>query len=355
MAALAALLPELEHVIEQGSAARRAETAARVTQLFVHGAPQFSEAQVDIFDEVLGRLVDDIEARAAAEVARALAPIGNAPPELVRRLAQSEQVAVAGPLLARSPRLREPDLVAVARTQGQAHLLALSTRPAVGTPVTDVLMRRGERAVVRSLAGNTSARLSEAGYAAMVQRASQDGVLASALGDRPDIPPALFHRLVAQATSVVQVRLMASAPPERQAEIKRVLAQVADEVGQTQRRDYAAARNAIAQLRRSGGLSQQSLVRFASAGEVEHLVAGLSGLSRVPLEAIDRLLLSGKPDPVLILCKAMDFNWSTVEAILALRVAAGGPAMEHAQRQYGRLSAATAQRVMHFWRARPAA
>ena len=35
----------------------------------------------------------------------------------------------------------------------------------------------------------------------------------------------------------------------------------------------------------------------------------------VPIEVVDRLMSSERPDPVLILCKAVDWGWPTAKAI----------------------------------------
>src|SRR5206468_9308488 len=116
MAGTASLIPELEEVVQHGSPERRIQVLDRVTTLFLDGAGRFNEDHVQLFDDVLGRLVEEIEAKARAELAQQLAPVGNAPAEIVRRLAQDDDIAVAGPLLARSTRLRDADLVDIART-----------------------------------------------------------------------------------------------------------------------------------------------------------------------------------------------------------------------------------------------
>lgn len=353
MVAYASLLPELEEAIARGSAERRAETLERITQLFLHGADQLSEEQVGLFDEVFGRLIHEIEQRALAELAQVLAPVAKAPRGVVRQLANHDDIAIAGPVLQQSPRLDDDDLVAIARAKSQAHLLAISGRSEIDTTVTDVLVRRGDRDVVLNLAGNAAAHLSETGYAALVKRASQDGMLAERVGGRGDIPLPLFHRLVAQATAVVQERLMAGASPERQAEIKRVLAKVADEVGVPARRDYRAAQQCVAALKTAGTLNEAAVIAAAKAGEFELTVATLAMLCGVPLDAVDRLVDSGKPDPILILCRGAQLGWPTAEAVLLLWHKVGGPAMEGALAQFERLSPSTAQRILHFWRARP--
>ena len=137
-----------------------------------------------------------------------------------------DDIAVAGPVIAQSPRLAETDLVNIAKTKGQAHLFAISGRDGIGEAVTDVLVRRGDPEVVRNVADNQSAKLSDGGFTALVKRAEEDGVLAEKVGLRPDIPPHLFRELLVRATAVVQQRLLAAAKPETQVEVQRVLDKV---------------------------------------------------------------------------------------------------------------------------------
>jgi uncharacterized protein (DUF2336 family) len=354
MTDLSLLLSDLESAIARAPLERRTKTLQQVTRLFLLQADQLNEPQVELFGEVLGRLTEEIERCALAELSLALAPLGNAPLAIIQRLAHASDIAVAGPVLTHSPRLGEDDLVVIARTGKQGHLLAISRRPAIEGPVTDLLVRRGDREVVRTLAGNPAARLSESGYVALVRRAGQDELLAEHVSRRNDLSPALFHRLVLQATAVVQSRLLATAAPDRKAEIDRVLAKVAAEVRQPARADYAQARQAVEALRRAGRLDEAALAEFAKAGEFERSAAALAALCRIPVEVADRLIGAGKPDPILILCKAMGYRWPTTAALLSLRVGDGGSAMDHALRQFERLSPALVQRILYFWRARPA-
>ena len=352
--AAVALLPELEHVMVSGTEDARAAALQRITALFLSGAAHLNDEQVALFDGVLGRLIDDVEDRALTALSRALAPVGNAPPMVMRRLAHSNDIAVAGPVLQHANCLPESDLVVIARSKGQGHLLAISGRPGLDQPVTDVLVRRGDRHVVRSLARNVEASLSGAGLVALVQRASQDGVLAEHIGQRNDIPAPLFERLLGQATAIVQARLLARAPAEKQAEIRRVLATVAGEIGRP-RRDYTSARLRMQTFRDTGSLDEAALAGFAKAGDFEQTVAALALAACVPLEVVDRLINGDKPDPVLILCKATRYSWSTAAAVLSLRLAPGSPAFAEANAQFERIAVPVAERIVHFWRAQPSA
>jgi len=356
MAVPASLIPELEDVIQHGSPERRAVTLERITTLFLEGAPRFNEDHVRLFDDVLSRLIDEIEVKARAELSRRLAPVSNAPVEVVRTLAKDDDISVAGPVLQRSPRLDESDLVDIAQTKSQAHLLAISNRTSVAEPVTDVLVRRGDREVVHSVVQNREARLSEKSFSLLVDRAKHDGVLAENVALRPDIPPRLFRDLLMRATEVVQQRLLASAAPEAQAEIRRVLAKVSGEVAMASGpRDYAAAQLAVEALRRQGKLDEAQLVEFAKAGRYEEMVAALTLLCGVPIEVVDRLLGGERPDPVLILCKSAGWGWPTAKAIIVARPgtrSGSSHGLDNAYSNFERLSPATAQRVMRFWQAR---
>jgi len=356
MSASASLIPELEDVIQHGSLERRSKMLQRIANLFIDSASQFSENHIGLFDDVLCRLVVEIETKALAELSRTLAPVANAPTELMRKLARDDDITVAAPVLTQSARLKEIDLVELAKTKGQGHLSAIATRSGIGEAITDVLVRRGSSDVVRNVADNQSARLSEGGFSALVRRAEGDGDLAEMVGQRPDIPPHLFRDLLVRATAVVQQRLLAAAKPETQAEIQRVLDKIAKEFDKSApARDYAAAQREVLALYQAGKLGETELAGFAGDKKFEETVAALSVLCGVPIETADRLMAGDRPDPVLILCKAAGYGWPTARAIMMVRPTTKGTsnqALDAAYANFEKLSASTAQRVVRFWQVR---
>jgi uncharacterized protein (DUF2336 family) len=356
MGASASLIPELEDVIQRGSPERCAVTLTRITNLFIDGAEKYNERHVGLFDDVLCQLVTEIESKVRAELSRRLAPIANAPAELVRHLAQDNDISVAGPVLQQSARLNENDLVSIAETKGQAHLQAISNRKGIGEVITDVLVRRGDQEVARSVADNATARLSNDAYSALVNRAEKDNILAEKVGRRPDIPPHHFRDLLVRATEVVQRRLLATAGPDTQSEIRRMLAAISKEFNAVAApRDYSAAQRTVLGLHRAGQLGEAELSNFAQSNKFEETVATLSALCGVPIEAVDRLAAGERPDPVLILCKAVGFGWPTAKAILLAQPDSRKPnnqALDAAHSNFERLSPSTARRVVRFWQVR---
>jgi uncharacterized protein (DUF2336 family) len=354
MSVPASLLPELEDVVQHGSAEKRAETLRRITNLFLDGATRFNEGHVALFDDVIGCLIEEIEVKALAELARRLAPVPNAPAGVVVKLAKNDDIAVAGPVL-RQARIDDPDLKYIAETKSQAHLLALSTRLGITETISDVLVQRGDNEVARSLATNQRAQLSDDAFTTLVARAERDGVLAERVGLRTDIPPRLFRQLLMQASEVVQKRLLAQAKPEIAAEIRQVLAKVTGEVAvKAAPRNYTAALAAVQALHKERKLTEADVADYAKAGKYEETIAALATVSAVPVEVVDRLMNGERADPVLILARAAGFGWPTVKVVIASRPGAkpGPQVLEAARENFERLTAATAQRVVRFWQVR---
>jgi uncharacterized protein (DUF2336 family) len=353
------LIAELERATHSGSPDKCAETLRRVTDLFLAGADRFSEDQVRLFEEVLVFLIQRIERRAREELSTRLALVDNAPIKVVQRLARDDEITVAGPVLAHSPRLTGSDLIQIASTKGQGHLLAISGRRQLDEAVTDVLLDRGNREVILKLARNAGARLSESGFTTLVVKAENDDCLAESVGLRLDIPSHLFQELLLQATETVRSKLLSVAPPETRREIARVLATVSKEIAweATAPRNFADAQEHVLAMRRHGGLHEAALVEFARMHKYEEVVAALSLLCSAPLEVIDSLMCSPRNDGLLIPCRVARLSWPTVNAILEHRP--GRHSLSDQDRDklkadYSRLSQATAQRLLGFWQAQAA-
>src|SRR5882724_9604453 len=152
MTTATALIPGLDEIVSGGDPKRRADAARRISELFLQGAANFGSNHVDLFDGVLTSLVPHTEPATRADLAERLSSLANAPRALVGQLAQEDEIAIAGPLLRHSPVVDEKMLVEIASAKGQDHLLAMAERPALSPELTDVMVQRGDRDVVRRTA-----------------------------------------------------------------------------------------------------------------------------------------------------------------------------------------------------------
>ncbi len=276
------LLEELETALSSGTFDRRNEILTSVTDLFINGAPRFSEDQVSVFDDVMARLVSTIEAKARAKLADRLAPIANAPLNIVHLLAFDDDIEVARPILIRSERLNEDTLLATANSKSQEHLHAIAQRGSLSEAMTDILVERGDRDVVHSVVKNRGARFSDAGFRILVNRSSGDDTLASEVGMRDDIPRPHFLMLLDKASSAVRARLVAE-NPQASTDIEGVVAEVVGSIRSEIRNAspaFAAAEAAVERQNRIHRIGEAEIYQYAKDRKFEESAIALSILCR---------------------------------------------------------------------------
>jgi uncharacterized protein (DUF2336 family) len=361
MTVATSLIPGLDEIVRHGDSKRLAEACRRITELFLQGAANLRSDHVDLFDGILIDLVPHTEIAARADLAERLSRLANGPRALVGQLAREDEILIAGPVLRRSPVIDERALLEIARIKGQGHLLAMSERPTLSPNLTDVIVRRGDREVVRRAAGNAGAEFSQAGYSALIRRASQDGVLTLAVGQRDDLSADQLKDLLAGSMDVIRRRLFEVVKPGRQAAIKQAMSEISDavEVVVEGRRDFAPAQRAILALHGAGELNETALLGFAKSYKYEESVVALSAMSGVQIATLDRLIAGDRYDPILIVGKTIGLEWPTVRALILLRLGLNrvpSPAdIESARVNFARLMPSTAERVVNFWQTRQSA
>ena len=351
------LVLEIEDRLKRGSAAQRAEILHRITELFLERASSIVEEQVAFFSEVFEQLIEEIELQALITLSEQLAPVETAPVNIIHRMSRHDEIGVAGPVLEKSNRLSDEDLVEIARTKSQAHLGAIAGRERINPTVTDVLVDRGESAVATKVAANPGASFSNAGFNMLLMRAERDENLAEKVSRRPELTPELLKMLVLRATDAVRERMVAKASPGLRDKINQILPVVADRVE----------RIASSGIVRNSGFSvktlrlhdaaeiRSQLADFAAVGRLQEMIGAFTVLTELPAEIVRRLLQLQADDGVLILCKAAGLGWPAVKAVLAARTGLQPLAQASIDGDFDHyfgLSIEVAQRVVRFLRAR---
>ena len=276
MGEVKSFLRDLDEAVSRGTPESRARALWHTTDLMVAG--RYSDDEIWTFGEVIGRLADEIEVTARAQLAKRLARFEDAPVNIIHKLAFDDSIEVAGSdpagvrtaraLCAGRQRLHQ-EPVASARDL-QARSLEES--------VTDVLVTRGNQEVVNSVATNTGAHFSDFGFLHMVQRAEGDSILAEHLGLRKDIPRHVFQQLIAKASDDVKRRLL----DERPEMVEQIRSTVADVAGALQSkfgpasRSYFVAKRVVATQHRQGNLNETSISVYARTHKLEEVTIGLS-------------------------------------------------------------------------------
>jgi uncharacterized protein (DUF2336 family) len=348
-------LQELDVAVSKGSPENRERALWYATDLLIVG--RYTDDEIWMFGEIIGRLEQDIESVARAQLARRLARADNAPVKVINKLAFDDSIDVAGPVLRESVRLDTRTLVANARSKSQQHLLAIAQRKSIDPEVTDVLVTRGDREVVRSVATNAGARLSDFGILQMIKRSESDSILVEQMGRRKDIPRHLFQQLIAKAAENTKKRLGS----ERPASADQIDSLVTDVAGSLHAKfgpaskSYFDAKRSVAREYQLGDLNQHRIFEYAQARKFEEATVGLSLLCSLPVDVVERALTGSNKEMALILAKALGFSWETAMSLLFL----GAPEhrilahqLDDMKREFEELNVETSRSVLRTYQSR---
>ena len=349
------LLKELDDAVLQGSAESRLRALWHATDLLIVG--RYTEDQIWIFGEVIGRLADEIEVAARAKLAKRLAHTDNAPVNIVNKLAFDDSIDVAGPVLQHSERLDAKTLVSNIRTKSQLHLLAISKRNSIPVVVTDELVTRGNREVVNSVVTNNGARFSDFGFLHMIKRSETNSILAENLGLRKEIPRHMFQQLISKASDDVKRKLERERPDlagQIQTSVTDVTGALQSKFGPASK-SYFIAKRVVATQHQYGNLNENSILEYARSHKIEETTVGLSLLCALPVDVVERALIDNNREMALILAKALNFAWETAMSLLFLgakdhRISARD--LEDMKEEYGRLNTDTSRSVLKFYQSR---
>lgn len=184
----------------------RSELMQRLADIFLLRAEQNSVEELQLFDQVIQRLLDGSPLDERVRLAEKIASFAGTPTGLAVRLAQDE-ILVARPVLEQSPALGPQELAALAEDLGEDHLECMTRRNDLPADVSDTLIRRGQVRVWRRLAGNRRIRLSEGALATLARAAQDDAVLREEMTLRADLTPRICQGLMPFVGTETQERL----------------------------------------------------------------------------------------------------------------------------------------------------
>jgi uncharacterized protein (DUF2336 family) len=274
---------------------------------------------------------------------------------VVRNLAWNDDIAIAGPVIEKSLRIGNDDLVEIAKTKDQPHLAAMAVRVQIGEQITDIIVERGNAEVARKLAANGGASFSPKGFTTIAKRASDDHQLAKSLVDRKDMPAEIFEQLLKEATEAVRKQLVRDADAQTRSRINRILSSLSTQVTKVTPKQDGNGYSVKMLMQLDVGHLKAQLIEVARAGKRSETIDILSTMSKVPVHGIKNLLKQQAEEGVLIICKAIGLGWPDAKCVLSALI---GPEekvdYKAAFDEYLTLTAGTAHRVLRFAAARQA-
>lgn len=344
------MLDRLAQLTADASPEGRRQLLHAVTDLFLVDADP-SETAKDHYAGIAEHSLERLNADARASYAERVADKPTLPNSVARTLASDDDIAVASLVLRLSPVLTDADLAAIAVTHSQSHLVAIAERATLSESVTDILVERGDKTVLRTVSGNEGAHFSDSGINRLIERGADDAMVSSNLARRSDsLPPTQAQRVLQIAAQVSGAagpsitstgallnppKIVAKEARERRLEVKLLIADLKDN-----RRTIDEVVTMLAKQDRAFDLAQVISI-FADIRNAHAL----------------RALLQPESSGIAIACRSLGLGAEAFRSVLQLR----GARLNLSQKQIARdvelyleLPEETSERAMRFLKVRTA-
>ena len=349
------MTPELRALKGERSPEKRVELLRQVSERYLEPVENRREAELYLLAEMIDRIVSSITRKQKLK----LVPHADMHSVLARRLAVDPDAEVACPVICRSEHLTDDDLAHIGRTASQEHLYAIAGRATVSEAVSDILIDRGGTEVVQELTANAGARFSSEGLDQLIEKASRDMDLCRLLVDRPDLSQATVDRLLPLASAAVVVRMAErgfTIDGPMTVEVSNELRERFAAALRDRRRHVHATYDLIDAVGRGEITIDEAvwtLVTEERLVDVATLVGTSAGIDRTRLFSF---IAQNKTPALLIVFRAVDMAWHTVEGVLRLIQKKRGSRLDidRLRADYGAVDVATAQRSLRFFKARRA-
>ncbi len=313
------MLHDLVRIAHDNSASQRNLLMGRISSLFADRPESYSDQELNLFGDVIARLLDNADTQARSDLAILLAPINRTPHDLLIKLAHDD-ILVAGHVLTHSDVLDTADLVQVASKTTIGHQVAISARPGLVQEVTDVLIKSNEREVLYGICINTSAEISDWGFDQLADCAVKDSLLRDHLCERQDITLDAIEKIMPVLSAFDQLKLISRVEGVSFDTDERVIAAT-----ETARRENGRSTTHTIQANRlilqikSGNQKLDQVCRYLASqdrpSDLNMVIAVFSGL---PEHQVSNAFAKVNGDKIAELCRTLEISTKTYTKIAGM-------------------------------------
>jgi uncharacterized protein (DUF2336 family) len=311
---------------ETAKAGDRSRAAAALGRAYLHSAMGAEERKAAGL--AITYLLDDPSPRVRLALAESIADSDEAPRPIILALAE-DQVEIACTVIARSPVIRESDLVdLIGRGDGMTRRL-IASRPHLSRGASAALAEIGDEDEILLLLESDTSSISGVSLRRIAERHGQNHDIRNILLDRNDLPSDARHMLVGHiAASLLNCGLVRSTLARSRIEY---VGREADETatvaiaGITPQQEVPAL---VEHLRASGRLTPAFLIHALCLGKADLVAEAVSVLSGLGERRVRPILATGRLHAVRALFEACGLAKEIasvfVEAVLLWREASAG-------------------------------
>ncbi|GAA0784019.1 DUF2336 domain-containing protein [Roseibium denhamense] len=350
------MLNDILELAKDSTPEKRHQLVEHVTELFVSGAESYQTEEITLFNTVLENMLPTMDEDQKQQISEKLAPIDTTSQKLAYALAK-EEIDIARPMLTSSNALDTSDIMRLAKTMGQGHLLAISKRENLESKVTDVLLERGESPVKQSVAANPGAEISEWGSRLLIKLSGADEKIRDAMMERSDITEADYEKLIGSMPEAQQAKIRQL--KEQNETLIHDLFQKASRAVTSSKLERKATRiNAKATLKeiRAGQRTLgKAITQLALSNNLFDICFLLSEMAGLEQKYITNVMVRYDATGVAVLCRAMgveDADYAALSKARAVHNKQPSSTAEKWLNDYQTLSARDARRLLSFMKIR---
>lgn len=348
-------LERLVNLASDSSSEQRRLLLSEITEVFLKDTGSHTEVISQYFGDIMGKVAFELEQNVREELAESLSNVPSAPRDLIMRLARDE-ISVAKPIIERSSILNDDDLVEIAKTKSQDHLMAMTRRVDISETVADALVNHGSDQVLEGVVRNSGARISQTTMAHVVERAQGNEKIQSPLIERPDLPFEMMQDMFEQVSMDLKQKILNQTKeiaPEKLDDMLNSIKAKFDRKGRVRKRILSKPELYVQGLADKDMLNEGALVTLIRSNKYPEFLVAFGKLTNIDTSTAKRLVQDVSGEGLAIACKATEFDRTTFSSIL-MALSHGTPrSIDETYKLinlYDRIELPVAQRTMRFWR-----
>lgn len=280
--------------------------------------------------DIFLRLARDAETHIRQTLAEQLSDAAWAPRPLLELLVRDE-IEIARPLIARSPLLRDEDLMRILVEASVDHQVEVARRPNISGRVADAIIDAAQPAPMAALAGNSTAEISEPGLMRLIEQARRIAALRAPLSRHPRLNQRLAQQLYGLVGEALRSELQSrftDAGANLPAAITAAIEAASDRPrapamnvllvtsghGQGDRDEMD--RRLVDKLQASAQLKPGFLVRAVREQQLGLFEHGLSAMSGIPLARVRHAVRRPSADALYLACAAIGIDKAVFPTVL---------------------------------------
>jgi len=291
-----------------------------------HGAasPEANALVEGIFLDLVKRAERDIRLRLADRLAAA----PWAPSGLINALALDD-IDIARPVIARSPVLKDVDLIRVLTMATIEHQIEVARRPDLSSDIVKAILDQADPVVLTTLATNESAAITDLSMQRLVAASRKIAAMRTPLSRHPALNMELACVLFSWVGDALKAEIAGrfSVDPVEMAKV--VKEAVAQSLSGAPAPDWQSAgddpldqremeRRLIAKLEAAGQLRPGFLLRALREGKLHLFEIALASLASVKIESVTAAINSSRPELLALACAGVGIDRSVFPTVLSL-------------------------------------